>query len=312
MGRLRILRGVAGSPSDRGHIDTEQRNPRSMSLDQMSVAECVRVINQEDATVARAVSAAGSAISGFIDGVLFRMREDRAGRLVYFGAGTSGRLGVLDASECPPTFQTPPGMVLGVIAGGDAALRASSEGREDEFDGATEEVDRLRIGERDSVLGIAAGGTTPYVFGALELCKGRGALTGLLTCSRVPTPQFVDHHIIIETGPEIVTGSTRMKAGTATKLVLNTITTTLMVQMGKVYENLMVDLRASNDKLRDRAARIVCLLCDVQRDEAFSLLAQAGGSCKVAIMMHRTGGTRETAEARLAKAGGRLRVALEG
>lgn len=313
-----------------------------MHLDQLTVAECVRLINADDATIAAAVALASPAITAFVEALLARMKPNGSGcpglagsaarpgdhavtpglgadaktgatlsgRLIYFGAGTSGRLGVLDASECPPTFQSPPGMIVGVIAGGDSSLRVSSEGKEDDYHGSHAEIERLNIGERDTVLGIAAGGTTPYVLGALDLCARRGALTGYLTCARVPTPPFVAHHIMIDTGPEIVTGSTRMKAGTATKLVLNTITTTLMVQLGKVHENLMVDLRATNDKLRDRAARIVSMLCGVGRDEAFSLLERARGSCKAAIVMHRFGCTSEEAEARLGRAKGRLRDAL--
>lgn len=324
-----------------------------MTLDRLTVADCVRLINEEDATVAAAVARAHPSITEFIEAVLERMKPNephaqvRGGsgcpglagsaarpgdsavtpglacgetgaplssttpaRLLYFGAGTSGRLGVLDASECPPTFQTPPGMIVGVIAGGDAALRVSSEGKEDDYDGARAEIERLQISPRDSVLGIAAGGTTPYVLGALDLCAARGALTALLTCSRISTPPFVRHHIIIDTGPEIITGSTRMKAGTATKLVLNTITTTLMVHLGKVHENLMVDLRATNDKLRDRAARIVSTLTGLPRNDAFALLDRAAGSCKAAIVMHRRHCSLPDAEARLAQAQGRLRDAI--
>jgi N-acetylmuramic acid 6-phosphate etherase len=278
------------------------------------------LINEEDATIAAAVGRAGDAIAGFIEAVLARMEAgDAAGlhggegpgpRLVYFGAGTSGRLGVLDASECPPTFQTPPGMVVGVIAGGDAALRVSSEGKEDEEEGAREEIDRLGIGPRDSVLGIAAGGTTPYVLGALRRSAARGALTGLLTCARAATPAFVAHHIVVETGAEVVTGSTRMKAGTATKMVLNSISTTLMVRLGKVYENLMVDLRATNDKLRDRAVRIVAMLTGAEREEAIARLEHAGGSCKTAIVMHARRCSKEDAVSALARARGRLREAI--
>lgn len=309
----------------------------------MSVAECVRLINEEDAGVAAAVGAARGEIVAFIEGVVGRMRpclgedaktgapagnplrdgrgmeESRkshpdgrgsGGRLIYFGAGTSGRLGVLDASECPPTFQTPAGVIVGVIAGGDAALRVSSEGKEDEFEGARGEVERLGIGAGDSVLGIAAGGTTPWVLGALEMCAARGALTGLLTCARAPTPGCVRHHIVVETGAEVVTGSTRMKAGTATKMVVNMITTTVMVQLGKVHENLMVDVRATNDKLRDRAARIVAMLTGRSRGESFGLLERAGGDCKTAVVMERRGVSREDAEAMLRRAGGRLRAVI--
>lgn len=302
-------------PPDRAHILTEQRNPRSMGLDRLSVLECVRLMNQEDATVPAAVGAAASQIGAFIEAAESRVRAAAAtgamGRLIYLGAGTSGRLGVLDASECPPTFQTPPEMVVGLIAGGDAALRRSSEGLEDDPRGAAPELERLDVGPHDSVLGIAAGGTTPYVRGGLELASARGALTGLLTCAPVPRPTGVGHLIVVETGPEVVTGSTRLKAGTATKLVLNTITTTLMVRLGKVYENLMVDLRATNAKLRDRAARIVATLCEIDRAEALRLLDEAGGAAKVAVIMRRRSCSRAEAEARLASADGGLRDALE-
>ncbi len=303
---------------DRGGLGTERRNARSMRLDRLGALECVRLINEEEATVAAVVGRAAEAIARFVEDVEARMRAAKVagcggggGRLVYIGAGTSGRLGVLDASECPPTFQTPEGMVVGIIAGGDAALRRSSEGREDEREGAWAELDRLGIGAFDSVLGIAAGGTTAYVLGALERAAELGALTGLLTCAAVESPRCVRHHILLETGAEVVTGSTRMKAGTVTKMALNAISTTLMVRLGKVYENLMVDLRASNAKLRDRAARIVAELCSATREEAIGLLGAAGGSVKAAVVMRRARVSLEEAERRLEEAGGSLRAALE-
>jgi len=294
---------------DRGHILTEQRNPRTMSLDSMSIEECLEAINAEDALVAPAVARALPQIAAFV------RLADRAlragGRLIYIGAGTSGRLGVLDASEMPPTFQTDPRTIVGVIAGGDGALRKSSEGMEDDLRGAHAELEALRIGANDALLGIAAGGTTPYVLGAIEFAKSRGASTGLLTCSPVPKPAGADVLILLETGPEVVTGSTRMKAGTATKMALNAISTTLMVAQGKTYENLMVDLRASNAKLRDRAARIVAALTGDSRDEALVLLQNAGGSVKTAIVMRRCGLDRERSEAALRTGAGSLRAALE-
>jgi N-acetylmuramic acid 6-phosphate etherase len=301
---------TAPRPPDRSHIGSEKRNPRTMALDALSPREIVALLNSEDATVPAAVARAGPALTAFIEAAEPRLRA--GGRLIYIGAGTSGRLGVLDASECPPTFQTPPEMVVGLIAGGDAALRRSSEGREDEPDGAHAELERLGVHVRDVVLGIAAGGTTPYVLGALERAHALGALTGMLVCAVVARPPGVDHHLIIDTGPEPLTGSTRMKAGTATKLALNTISTALMVRLGKVYENLMVDLRASNDKLRDRAARIVAELTGLTRDRSFALLERAGGDVKTAVVMHRLALGREAAEARLASARGSLRAALEG
>lgn len=304
------LAGMHPPPPDRGILLTEQRNPRSMRLDELSVAECVRLINHEDAAVAAAVGRAAPAISEFIEAALERLSGGAGARLIYLGAGTSGRLGVLDASECPPTFQTPPEMVVGIIAGGDGALRKSSEGAEDDPRGVLVEFERLNVGAQDVVLGIAAGGTTPYVLGGLRLARERGSLTGLLACAPGAPAGAADHMIIVETGPEVVTGSTRMKAGTATKLVLNTISTTVMVRLGKVYENLMVDLRATNAKLRDRAARIVSSLTGISRNDSFALLEQAGGSVKHAVVMHRMGCSRDDAEARLSRADGRLRAAL--
>lgn len=295
---------------DRSHVDTEQRNPRTLDLDALSVADCLRRLNDEDAMVAAAVRAAIDPIARFVEALEARWR--RGGRLVYLGAGTSGRLGVLDASECPPTFQTDPERILGVIAGSDRALRQSSEGLEDDPNGAAAEFDALRINEHDTVLGIAAGGTTPYVLGGLAIARERGALTGFLTCSALRSPLDVDHLIVIETGPEPVTGSTRMKAGTATKMALNSITTTLMARTGKIHENLMVDLRASNAKLTDRAIRIIAESVGVDRETAAAALDAAGGSAKVAIVMHRASLPRDEAEQRLAACGGSLRQALDG
>lgn len=285
-------------PPDRSHILTEQRNPRSMRLHEMSVRECVQLFNDENRLVNDAMDRAAPALAAFIEQATPRFIA--GGRLIYLGAGTSGRLGVLDASECPPTFQTPPDRVIGIIAGGDGALRKSSEGKEDDSNGAAAELDALKLTPLDIILGIAAGGTTPYPLGALAHAKAAfsaashppshiphptSPLTALLTCTPVPRPPAADHLIVLETGPELLTGSTRLKAGTATKLALNTISTTLMIQSGRVYENLMVDVRASNDKLRDRAARIIATLTGLSRDESFTLLDRAGGSVKTAVVM---------------------------
>lgn len=307
-------------PPDRSHILTEQRNPRSMSLHTLSAAECVALMQREDRAVLEAMEKAGPALTALIEAA--EPGFSAGGRLVYFGAGTSGRLGVLDASEAPPTFQVEPGRVVGIIAGGDAALRKSSEGKEDDPAGAAAELDALTLEARDTVIGIAAGGTTPYVLGGLDHIKrsarqrtGReggsdAPLTALLCCTPVTKPASADHLVVLETGPEVITGSTRMKAGTATKLALNTISTTLMIRSGRVYENLMVDLRATNAKLRDRAARIISILTGLARPEAFDLLDRAGGAVKTAIVMHQAGMQRESAEARLAQTGGRLDAAL--
>jgi N-acetylmuramic acid 6-phosphate etherase len=294
------------TPADRSHIDTEQRNPRSADLHRLGVAELVERIQAEDASLPQAMAAAAPALTAFIadaePGFL------RGGRLLYLGAGTSGRLGVLDASEAPPTFQVSPERIQAIIAGGDGALRRSSEGKEDNADGAIDELRAFAPGPDDSILGIAAGGTTPYVRGALVWCRQlhRPPVCGLLTCASVPTPAAGVHLIHLPTGPELLTGSTRMKAGTATKLALNCISTALMVRSGRVYGNLMVDVRASNAKLQDRAARIVSALVGCDRDSAFALLKAAGDSAKTAIVMGSQGCDRISAEALLTQAGGRL------
>ena len=301
-------------PPDRGHLATERRNARTMKLHAMSVRDCVEVINLEDAAVIGAVHRAEDQLVAFIEAVEPRFcARKQPGRLIYLGAGTSGRLGVLDASEAPPTFQVPPDRIIGIIAGGDGSLRKSSEGREDEFDGAAAELDALKLNDRDAVLGIAAGGTTPYVLGALVHAKkvAPGCVTGMLACAPITKPPSCDHLIVLNTGPEVLTGSTRMKAGTATKIALNTISTTLMVRSGRVYQNLMVDLRASNAKLRDRAARIVAHLTGLSREESLALLDRAGGAAKTAIVMHRRSLDRAGAESVLLARGDNLRAAME-
>jgi N-acetylmuramic acid 6-phosphate etherase len=310
-------------PPDRAHILTEQRNPRTMDLHTLSVADLVERFNQEDRAVLEALEAARPALTAFIEAAEPRFIADAAragavggGRLIYTGAGTSGRLGVLDASEAPPTFQVEHGRIAGLIAGGDRSLRFSSEGMEDDPDGARLDLEALGIKDTDTVLGIAAGGTTPYVRGSLGIAKelAHGCLTGLLTCTTLrdaEKPPGCDHLIVLPVGPEVLTGSTRMKSGTATKLALNIISTTLMIRSGRVYENLMVDLRATNNKLRDRAARIISTLTDLPREEAFALLDRADGAVKTAILMHKRGVGREEALALLAEHGGRLDRAIE-
>lgn len=282
-----------------------------MNLHALDVPRLVALINDEDRLVPAAVAGAGAAIAAFIEGV--EPGFARGGRLVYLGAGTSGRLGVLDASECPPTFQVDPTRVVGIIAGGDTSLRRSSEGREDDPEGAAAELAALALTRDDAVLGIAAGGTTPYVLGALAIAKRLcpGVVTGLLVCADVPRPAAADHLITVRTGPELLTGSTRMKAGTATKLVLNTISTALMVRSGRVYENLMVDLRATNAKLRDRAARIVSTLTGLDRVDALALLDRAGGEAKAAVVAHRLSLEPDEARQRLAEHEGRLDRVLD-
>ncbi len=287
---------------DRSHIDTERANPRSAQLHTLDAAGLVRLMNTENHAVLTAMEAAESEIAALVAAAAPGFL--RGGRVIYLGAGTSGRLGVLDASEIPPTFCEPPGRFIGIIAGGDRSLRIPSEGAEDDPAGAIPELSALQLTADDTVIGIAAGGTTPYVHGALDWCT-RSAVRCLLTCADVPAPAGC-RRILLTTGPEVLTGSTRMKAGTATKLALNAISTALMVLTGKVHGNLMVDVKASNVKLRDRAARIVTTLTSLDRTQAFDLLERSGWSAKTAVAMQRLGVDRPAAELALAAAGGRL------
>lgn len=277
---------------------TEQRNPRSEAIDRRSTLEIVRIIGEEDRDVAEAVGREAVAVARAADLAVAAFRS--GGRLIYVGAGTSGRLGVLDATEMPPTYGTPPEMVQGVIAGGFQALVRAQEGAEDHpADGAAAMDDRA-VGPRDFVVGIATSGTTPYVHGALERARERGARTGFLLCTPPSRALRDAHDVVIAplTGPEVVTGSTRMKAGTATKMVLNAITTTAMIRFGKVDGNLMVDLQVTCDKLQDRGERILMATLDLDRNPARSLLDRAGGHVKTALAMHRLGvGREEAAEA---------------
>jgi N-acetylmuramic acid 6-phosphate etherase len=269
-------------PPDRSHVRTEHRNPGSMHLDTLDAGAIAALMADDHRAATDAVAAAAPAIGALVESMVPKFHE--GGRLVYFGAGTSGRLGVLDASECPPTFMSDPGQVVGIIAGGDSALRRSSEGREDEWDGARAEIERLDIGPRDTVVGIAAGGTTPYPLGALRIAKERGAATAFISCVPMARPADCDHLIVLDTGPEVLTGSTRLKAGSATKLALNCITTALFTRLGKVRGNLMVDLAATNDKLVDRAIRTVRQFDpSLTREQAWALLEANGRSVKRAI-----------------------------
>jgi N-acetylmuramic acid 6-phosphate etherase len=286
---------------------TERRNPRSTTIDIATALEIVDLIGAEDAGVPAAVAKARVEIAHAIDFIEAAFRA--GGRLIYVGAGTSGRLGVLDATECPPTFGTPPDMVVGVIAGGAPALVRSVEGAEDDVATASKEMDAHKVGATDVVIGIAASGSTPYVKAALSRAKALGARIGLVSCSEPPTDlrQMCDVCITVLVGPEIVTGSTRMKAGTATKLVLNTLTTGAMIRLGKVYGNLMVDLRAWNDKLVDRSQRIVMETTGLDRSRAQTVIKAADGSVKTAIVMARRGVAKDEAERLLAEHAGRLR-----
>jgi N-acetylmuramic acid 6-phosphate etherase len=295
--------------NDRSHLLTEQRLPESMRLDAMSIDDAIDLMNREDQKAVQAVALIRSEITRATEIVVAALRQ--GGRLIYFGAGTSGRLGVLDASECPPTFRVDPNLVQGVIAGGPDAMFRAKEGAEDSPEGGAQAVDEKQVGPNDVVMGIAAGGTTPFVHGALRRAKELGAKTLFLSCVQaVPSEPPVDVVLRPLVGPEVLTGSTRLKAGTATKLVLNMITTIAMVQMGKVYENLMVDLRASNIKLWDRGARIVSTLTGLDRDHAMELLRAADGHVKLAVVMHKRHVSSGEAKLLLDKAGGKLREAV--
>lgn len=298
-------------PPDRSRVTTEHRNPRSSDLHTLGVRACVDLINAENRAVLDAMDAAAGDLTALIQRA--EPGFSRGGRLIYLGAGTSGRLGVLDASEAPPTFQVEPGRVVGVIAGGDAALKKSSESREDDPNGTEPDLRDLSLTDDDTVVGLAAGGTTPYVIGGLAIAKrfAPKCATGMISCAPIEPPQDADVLVILDTGPEVVTGSTRLKAGTATKLAINTLSTTLMVRTGRVYQNLMVDLRATNAKLLDRAARIIAELTGLERSACFSLLEAAGGSVKHAAVMHREGVSFEDAERLLSAAEGWLDEVLD-
>ena len=271
--------------SNRAALTTEKRNRRSRKIDQLSTMQIVELINSEDRLVAPAVDKERKRIAAAVDLIAERMRS--RGRLFYVGAGTSGRLGVLDASECPPTFGVKPALVQGIIAGGRRALVRSIEGAEDSAAEGAAAIQKKKITSRDVVVGIAACGLTPFVHGALRQARQIGAAAVFITCAPEARKQ-IPAEIIINpvVGPEVITGSTRMKAGTATKLVLNTLTTAVMIQLGKVYGNLMVDLNATNEKLRDRSIRIVTELTGLTRSRSKALLRRAQGKVKPAIVMH--------------------------
>ena len=265
---------------------TEAVNDASTDLDRLSTRELVAVINDEDRSVARAVASQADAIAAAIDVITERLSD--GGRLVYVGAGTSGRLGVLDASECPPTFSADPGQVVGIIAGGDHALRNPIEGAEDSQDSGRQDLEAIDFAGRDVLVGIAASGSTPYVLGALRHARSVGATTIGLTCnSGTSLAEESDIPITVVTGPEVLAGSTRMKAGTATKMVLNMLTTGTMVRLGKTYGNLMVDLKASNDKLKRRALRLLMRLASLSETEAREKLAACNGELKTAVVSAR-------------------------
>jgi N-acetylmuramic acid 6-phosphate etherase len=293
----------------RGHLLTEQVNQLSHNLDQLNTLELVDLFNTEDNQTIKAIAGARQELAQAIEATAKGMRQ--GGRLFYIGAGTSGRLGVLDAAECPPTFCTPPEMVQGILAGGSAALLKSSEGLEDiAADGAQAMADH-QIGQHDVVVGIAAGGTTPYVHGALAAAKSRGATTVFIACVPLDqVPAAADIDIRVPVGPEILTGSTRLKSGTVTKMALNIISTGTMVQLGKVYGNRMIDVAVTNSKLHDRALRMLQDLTDLDRPAANDLLEASGLSVKLALLMHWTEIDRVDGQKLLAAHQGQLRLAL--
>ena len=287
---------------------TEARNPRSEHIDELSTLDMLTLINQEDASVAAAVAAELLSIAQAVDAITARFAL--GGRLFYIGAGTSGRLGVLDASECPPTFSVPPMLVQGLIAGGDSALRTSSERSEDSPEQGAADLTAAGFTSQDTLVGIAASGRTPYVLGALNHAKSLGALTIALTCVPASAMSRVAEIAITPlTGPEILTGSTRLKAGTATKLVLNMLSTGVMIKTGAVFGNLMVNVQPTNAKLIDRAERIIAAACNCDRETAARLLAQSG-NVKTAIVMQKLALDKPAAESLLATHHGRLAEAL--
>jgi len=296
------------TPMNLSTLLTESRNPLTEHIDQLPTLDMLRLINDEDAKVAAAVAAVLPEIAQAVDEIAARITD--GGRLFYIGAGTSGRLGVLDASECPPTFSVPPTLVQGLIAGGDSALRKSSEASEDSPEQGAAELAAAGFTGQDVLVGIAASGRTPYVLGALQHANPLGALTIALTCvPNSPMAALTDIAITPLTGPEVITGSTRLKAGTATKLVLNMLSTGVMIKTGAVYGNLMVNLAPTNAKLIDRAQRIIMTATGIDQPAAASLLEKSG-SVKTAIVMQKLSIDRASAEAKLKTHNGNLTTLL--
>lgn len=294
---------------DLNKMMTETRNPDTMHLDEMSALEIVTAMNREDRKVPEGIEPVLPQIAAVVETVEAAFRN--GGRLFYLGAGTSGRLGVLDASECPPTFGVEPGMVVGLIAGGDRALRFPIEGAEDSRELGRKDLEEHDLCARDVVVGIAASGRTPYVLGALDYARSIGCKTAAIACNKgSAVGQAADIAIEAQVGPEVLTGSTRLKAGTAQKMILNMITTGAMVRIGKAYQNLMVDVVQSNEKLETRAENIVMAATGVERSQARQTIDAAGGKAKLAITMILTGRDVEQAAQLLEEAGGRVRDAL--
>ncbi len=292
------------------HLTTEQVNPASVGLDTLPTAEMLAVFNREDHKIADAVAREIPRIALAVDRIAERLAQ--GGRLFYTGAGTSGRLGVLDASECPPTFNVPANLVSGIIAGGDRALRWSVEGAEDSADAGAADLAAAGFSRRDAAVGIAASGRTPYVIGAMRHARAAGGLTAGISCAPdAELSRNVDIPIEAVCGPEVITGSTRLKSGTATKLVLNMISSGVMIRLGLVYSNLMINVQPTNAKLLDRAQRILMTILGCERECAATLLESAGRSVRTALVMGKLGLPREQAEHRLAAAGGRVREVFD-
>jgi N-acetylmuramic acid 6-phosphate etherase len=290
------------------HLVTEKINPGTSHLDECSTSEIIALISKEDKKVAEAVAREKDRIAEAVDLIVGRLRE--GGRLFFVGAGTSGRLGVLEAVECPPTFGTKPSLIQGVIAGGKKALWHSIEGAEDSRSEPQKALSKLKLNRRDVVAGITASGTTPFVEGALSYAKEKGCASILVACNPVDSP-LADVTICLLVGPEVIVGSTRMKAGTATKMVLNVLTTASMVRLGKTYGNLMVEVQPNSEKLRDRAKRIVMHILGVDTKRAEALLKRSGWNVKVAVVMGKKGLTYKKAKELLARHNGFLREALK-
>ncbi|MGW1284525.1 N-acetylmuramic acid 6-phosphate etherase [Streptomyces sp. NPDC002586] len=290
-------------------LTTEAFRPELADIDRLPTLDIARLMNGEDAGVPAAVGAQLPRIAAAVDAIAERMAD--GGRLLYAGAGTAGRLGVLDASECPPTFNTDPGQVVGLIAGGPAAMVTSVEGAEDSGELARQDLDALKLAPADTVVGISASGRTPYAIGAVEHARALGALTVGLSCNaHSALAAAAEHGIEVVVGPELITGSTRLKAGTAQKLVLNMLSTITMIRLGKTYGNLMVDVRASNDKLRARSRRIMSLATGASDAEIEKALTESGGEVKHAILALLSGVDGPTAARLLEESGGHLRAAL--
>ncbi|MBM7703930.1 N-acetylmuramic acid 6-phosphate etherase [Metabacillus iocasae] len=291
-------------------LATEQRNQKTMNLDEMSVCDILQTMNAEDRSVPESISKVIPTIEQLVTATITSMKK--GGRLIYVGAGTSGRLGVLDAAECPPTFGVSPHLVIGVIAGGQKAFTEAVEGAEDSKEAGKQDLEKLQLSKNDVVIGIAASGRTPYVIGALQYANEIGAMTGSISCNEsAAISQYAAHAIEVVTGHEVLTGSTRLKAGTAQKLILNMISTTTMIGLGKVYQNLMVDVQTTNEKLHHRAKGIISQATGVDVDEAAFYFEKAHGNVKAAIVMALTNMSYEEALVRLDKSEGFVRKAIQ-